>query len=278
MRRLAGGPFAASVLLAGFSLAAATPEVPFRVPFEDVKGAIAQSRGYDILATTNGGRVQAEALIHLARWAQETRPEGPPLLVGHDEWFRALLQVAGVPAERASNYARQAWLHKQDVLMEYRPSRVIRQVIQGPSPHMALDVTVSWPAAAGAPSEYSYEDTLSTPHLKVTCKRVIRYRLLDYGDMIVFDRMEGLTGRPTTGALGLLFSVLGEGRIVEYRMAIAPDGTQVSRGRARKAFFEVATTLTVHPDGRSEKGVPPDPRLRALEQRLSVPLEIRYVN
>jgi hypothetical protein len=275
MRRLVGGSFAASVLLARFSLAATTPEVPFRVPFEDVKGAIAESRAYDILATTNGGRVQAEALIRLARWAQETRPEGPPLLVGHDEWFRALLLVAGVPA---SNYARQAWLHKQDVVMEYRPSRVIRQVIQGPSPRMALDVTISWPAAAGAPSEYSYEDTLSTPHLKVTCKRVIRYRLLDFGDMIVFDRMEGLTGRPTTGALGLLFSVLGEGRIVEYRMAIAPDGTQVSRGRARKAFFEVATTVTVRPDGRSEKGVPPDPRLRALEQRLSVPIEIRYVN
>jgi hypothetical protein len=84
--------------------------------------------------------------------------------------------------------------------------------------------------------------------------------------------------RPTTGALGLLFSVLGEGRIVEYRMAITPDGLQVSRGRARKAFFEVATTLTVHPDGRSEKGVLPDPRLREVERRLSVPLEIRYVN
>jgi hypothetical protein len=278
MRWVVGGLFAASVLLARSALAAATPEVPFRVPFEVVKGAIAQSRGYDILATTNGGRVQAEALIHLARSAQETRPDGPPLLVGHDEWFRALLQVAGVPAERAPTYARLAWLHKQDVLMEYRRSRVIREVIQGPSPRMALDVTISWPAAAGAPSEYSYEDTIATPHLKVTYKRVITYRLLDYGDMIVFDRMEGLTGRPTTGALGLLFSVLGEGRIVEYRMAIAPDGTQVSRGRARKAFFEVATTLTVHPDGRSEKGVPSDPRLRALEQRLSVPLEIRYVN
>jgi hypothetical protein len=40
----------------------------------------------------------------------------------------------------------------------------------------------------------------------------------------------------------------------------------------------VATTLTVRPDGRSEKGVPPDPQLRALEQRLSAPLEIEYVN
>jgi hypothetical protein len=269
---------ALSVLLARFARAAAPPEVPFRVPFEDVKGAIAHSRGYDILATTNGGRLQAEALIHLARSAQEARPDGPPLLVGHDEWFQALLQVAGAPAERAPTYARLAWQYKQDALVEYRPSRVIRQVIQGPSPRMALDVTISWPAAAGAPSEYSYEDTLSTPHVKVTYKRVITYHLLDYGDMIVFDRMEGLHGRPTSGALGLLFSVLGEGHIVEYRMALAPDGSQVSRGRARKAFFEVATTLTVHPDGRTEKGVPADPRLRAVEARLSAPIEIRYVN
>jgi len=278
MRRPVGCLFAASVLLARSALAAATPEAAFRVPFEDVKSAIAQSRGYDLLATTNGGRVQAEALIHLARSAQETRPDGPPLLVGYDEWFQALLQVAGVPAEHVPTYARMAWLHKQDTLVEYRPSRVIREVVQGPVPRLALSVTISWPAGPGAPSEFSYEDTLSTPHLKVTCKRVITYRLLDYGDMIVFDRMDGLTGRPTTGALGLLFAVLGEGRIVEYRMAVTPDGLQVSRGRARKAFFEVATTVTVHPDGRSEKGVPPDPRLREVERRLSVPLEIRYVN
>jgi len=109
MRRPVACVLAMAALLA--RSAAATPEVPFRVPFEDVKGAIAQSRDYDILATTNGGRVQAEALIHLARSAQETRPEGPPLLVGHDEWFRALLQVAGVPAERAPTYARLAWQH-----------------------------------------------------------------------------------------------------------------------------------------------------------------------
>jgi hypothetical protein len=269
---------ALAVLLARSAAATPTPEAPLRVPFDEVRAAIAQSRGYDLLATANGGRLQAEVLIRLARAAREKRPEGPPLLIGHDDWFHALLQVAAIPAERAPTYTRLAFQHKQDVLVEYRPSRVIREVVQGPTPRLALDVTISWPAAPGAPSEYSYEDTQSTPHLKVTDKRVITYHLLDYGDMIVLDRMEGLYGRPTTGALGLLFAVIGEGRIVEYRMVIAPDGRQVSRGRARKAFFEVATTLTVHPDGRTEKGVPADPTLRALEERLSAPLEIRYVN
>ena len=260
------------------SAAAAPPEAPFRVPFEDVRAAIAQRRGYDVLATANGGRVQAEVLLHLARAAQQTRPDGPPLLVGYDEWFQALIRAAGVPAARAPTYARLAWEHKQDVLIEYRRSRVIREVKTSSAPRLALDITISWPAAPGAPSEYSYEDTQSTPHLKVTNKRVITYHLLDYGDMVAVDQMEGLTGRPTTGALGVLFSVIGEGHIVEYRMVVTPDGLQVSRGRARKAFFDVATTLTVRPDGRTEKGVPDEPRFRDIERRLTAPLEIRYVN
>src|SRR6185503_13325261 len=260
------------------SASAAAAEAPLRVPLEDVRAAIALRHGYDVLATANGGRLQAEVLLHLARAAQRQRPDGPPLLVGYDEGFQALIEVAGVPAARAPTYARLAWEHKQDVHVEYRPSRVIREVVQGPAPRLALGVTISWPATPGAPSEYSYEDTQSTPHLKVTDKRVITYHLLDYGDMIVLDQIEGLTGRPTSGALGVLFSVLGEGRIVEYRMVVMPDGLQVSRGRARKAFFEVATALTVRPDGRTEKGVPAEPRFRDIETRLAAPLEIRYVN
>ena len=266
----------AALLPAGASGEAA--EAPWPVPFAEVLEAIDQSRGYDRLATANGARLQADVLLRLARSAREKRPDGPPLLVRHDDWFQALLQVTGITAERAPLYTRLAWQNEQDILMEYRPSRVIGEVVQGPPPRLALGVTISWPAAPGAPSEYSYEDTLSTPHLKVTNKRVITYRLLDFTDVVVFDQMEGLTGRPTTGALGVLFSVLGEGRIVEYRMAVTPDGAQISRGRAKKAFFEVATTLTVRPDGRTEKGVPSDATSRALEQRLSAPLEIRYVN
>ena len=269
---------ALGLLLARSAAAPPTPEAPIRVPFADVLDAISRRHGYDLLATANGGRLQAEVLLDLARVAQEKRPDGPPLLIGHDEWFRALTQVAGVPAERAPIYTRLAWQNKQDVVVEYRPSRVIREVVKGPAPRLAVDVTISWPAAPGAPSEYSYEDTQSTPHLKVTDKRVITYHLLDYGDMVVLDQIEGLTGRPTSGALGVLFSVLGEGRIVEYRMVVMPDGLQVSRGRARKAFFEVATTLTVRPDGRTEKGVPAEPRFRDIETRLAAPLEIRYVN
>ena len=66
---------------------------------------------------------------------------------------------------------------------------------------------------------------------------MIAYRLLDFGDMIAYDRVQGLTGRPTSGILGLLFRNIGEGRVVASRMAISHDGLQVSRAKAKKAFF-----------------------------------------
>lgn len=260
------------------ALAAASPEArsPVRVPYADVLEAIRASTGYDRLATTNGGRLQAEVLLRLARAALDRAPDGPPLLIHHEDWFRALLEATGVPADRAPLYAVLAYRHHQDVVAEYGAGRVVREVASGPAPRTALNVTVSWPGGPGSPREYSYEDNLSTPRLKVTYHRVITYRLLDFGDHIAFDEMNGLSGRPTSGALGLLFQILGEGRVVEYRMAVAPSGVQVSRGRARKGFFEVATTLTVHPDGRSEKGVPADAALRSIEARLARPLAIRY--
>jgi hypothetical protein len=247
-----------------------------RVPYADVLAAMRASSGYNRLATTNGGRVQAEVLLRLTREARQRAPSGPPLLVHHEDWFRALLEASGVPAERAPLYAVLAHEHRQDVVADYGAGRVVREVVSGPAPVAAVNVTISWPDQPGAASQYSYEDALSTPHLKVTNHRVITYRLLDFGDAVAFDEMDGLTGRPTTGALGMLFQLIGEGRVVEYRMAVAPSGVQVSRGRARKGFFEVATTLTVYPDGRSEKGVPADSALRAIEERLKRPIEIRY--
>lgn len=236
---------------------------------------MAESRGFNLLATTNGGRLQAEVLLRLARRAMERDPTGPPILIRHQDWSAALLDVTATPADRAPRYAVLAFEHRQDVAVDYRPGWA-SEVVEGPAPRLALDVTISWPDAPGVARQYSYDDTLSTPHLKVTNQRVIRYALLDFGDCIVFDEIEGLTGRPTSGALGLLFQLIGEGRVVQYRMAVAPSGVVVSRGTARKAFFEIAATVTVQPDGRSEKDVPPDPELRALEQRLNRPLKIRY--
>src|SRR5262249_31366714 len=234
------------------------------------------SSGYERLTPTNGGPLPADGRLRLCRRAREHAPDGPPLLVRHDDWFRALLEVTGVSADRAPLYAQLAHRYRQDVVTEYAVGRVVREVVKGRPPLLALNVTISWPEVPGAPDEYSYEDNSATPHVEVTDHRVIRYRLLDFGDMIAFEEMEGISGRPTTGALGLLFKMIGNGRLVEYRQAIAPNGVLVSRGRAKKGFFDVSTTLTVQPDGRAEKGTPSDPALIAIEQRLMQPLEIRY--
>jgi hypothetical protein len=266
----------AAALVVALAAATAPTPAPVAVSYAEIVEAMGASTGYDRLATANGGRLQAEVLLRLARHARERTPDGPPFLVRHEDWFRALLEVTGVPAERAPVYAELAYRHHQDVVAEYGAGRVVREAGPGPAPLSALNVTISWPDEPGAAREYSYEDLRSSPHLQVTDHRVIRYRLLDFGDQMAFTEMEGLSGRPTTGALGVLFQILGEGRIVEYRMAVAPDGVQVARGRVRKGFFDVATTVTVQPDGRSERGVPADPALRALEEKLERPLTLRY--
>ena len=114
--------------------------------------------------------------------------------------------------------------------------------------------------------------------VKVADHRLITYRLLDFGDRIVYDEIEGLRGRPTSGVLGFLFRIIGEGSMVHSRMAISRDGLQVSRASAKKAFFGITTTVTVYPDGRTEKDLPAGrPDLLALEALLEQPLEIDYI-
>jgi hypothetical protein len=250
-------------------------ETPAVVPAAALLEAMRAIKGYDPTATTNGARFQAEVILALARQARSHDPGGPPLFIGHADWFAAFLATTGRTADRAPLFARLAHQHGQDITVEHRPERVLRG--GAPAPALATNVQIAWPAAPGAPGSYSYEDALSTPSLKVTNKRVIQYRLIDFGDMVLFDEVTGLTGRPQSGMLGLLFQLIGEGHVVEYRMAIAPDGLQISYGRAKKAFIGVDSTVTVYPDGRSEKGLPDGrPDLRALEARLKRPLKIDY--
>jgi hypothetical protein len=263
----AAGPLALVLALAGASRA---------VPPDEILAAMRESRGFDPSATANAGRLQAEVLLRLARRARERDPAGGPLVIGHAEWFRAYMDYAGVTAEGAPLFVRLAHEHGQDAEVDYRTGRVIERVT-GPEPLLAANVRVFWPPAPGRPDRYSFEDAASTPRLKVTNHRVITYRLLDLGERIVLAELEGLTGRPTTGLLALLFRVIGEGQVVESRMAVSPDGLQITWARARKGFFEVSSTVTVQPDGRAEKGLPPGrPDLEALAARLKEPLRIRF--
>ena len=222
---------------------------------DEILQAMKQSRGYNLTATTNGPRFQSEVLLRLASDAEARDPRRQPLFIGHREWFEAYLERTGLTRDRAPLFVRLPDEYGQDTIVDYRPDRVVTGTPAVNAPLRALNVCIWWPEREGGPRSYSYEDTLSTPQLKVTNERVITYRLLDYGDMVVFNEITGLRGRPTTGILGMLFQLIGEGSVVESRIAVAADGLQITRARARK-MFEVATTVTVHPDGRTEKDVP----------------------
>ena len=244
----------------------------------EILEAMRLQSGYDPTATTNAARFQAEVLLHLARRAKARNPTGPPLFLQHTDWFEAFLTLTGRTEETAPTYALLGYRNAQDLAVDFRSDRVIRETKVGPTPELAVNVMVWWVRGPDTPDNYSYVDSLSTPQLKVTNKSVITYRLLDLGDVVVYDQVEGLTGRPISGALGLLFRVMGEGSVKWSRMTIAQDGLQVTRARAKKAFIGVTSTVTVYPDGRTEEDVPPDrPDLLALEERLKTPLEIDYV-
>jgi hypothetical protein len=243
---------------------------------QDIAEAMAGSQGFNLLATTNGPRFQSEVVLRLARRAQESDPSRTPLFLGHREWFQAYLERTGVSAEQAPVFIRLPHEYGQDMIVDYRREKVIQRA-DAAGPRLALNVCIRWPRGPGARGSYSYEDDLSTPRLRVTNERVVTYRLLDYGDVTVFHQVDGLRGRPTSGVLGLLFQVIGEGHVVENRMGLAADGLQVSRARARKLMIEVATTVTVYPDGRTEKDLPAGRTdLAAIEARLKRPLEVSH--
>ena len=94
--------------------------------------------------------------------------------------------------------------------------------------------------------------------------------------MVAYDKIEGLTGRPLSGLLGALFSVIGEGGVKYSRFILSEDGLQIVRARAKKIFSKTAT-LTIQPNGHAEKDLPPDrPDLEEIEERLKQDLDIEY--
>jgi len=203
---------------------------------------------YNLAATTNGPRLQVEVFFWLVRRALAAQPQGCRLFIRHQDWFEVFLEVAKLRPQEAP-----------------LPSRLVYENGQ-----------FWWETTANPAGEFHYLDTASTPELKVTNNRVITYRLVDLGDQILFDDIHGLSGRPTTGLLGLLFSLIGEGRVVRTQVAFADDGIQVSRVLAQKLFSRTVTVVT-WPNGRTEPEIPAQRAdLIALKQRLDRPVEIEY--
>jgi hypothetical protein len=186
------------------------------------------------------------------------------------------LDVAKLKAEQAPLPARLVYQYGQDIELDCRPERVIQRISGGRRAQLALNVKFWWETTANPADEFHYLDTTSTPELKVTNSRVITYRLVDLGDQVLFDDVRGLTGRPTTGLLGLLFKIIGEGRIVRTQVAYSADGIQVSRVVAQKLFSRTVTVVT-WPNGRTEPEIPAQRAdLVALKQRLDQSVEIEY--
>jgi hypothetical protein len=264
----------ALVAMAAWGAAAEEPRV---VPRQEILEAMHQSQGYVLTATANGPRLQAEVLLHLIRQAAASDSSRRPLLLGHEEWYRAFLDRTGLDPGEAPVYVRLPYLIEQDLVADYRWERVVDTVERGPRPQTVANVRLYWPERARRES-FSYDDLRSDPTLRVTLEREIRYRLVDYGDQLWYAEVSGVHGRPTSGPLGFLFDIIGEARVLETRSALSPDGLQVVRSRGRKLLLTRTATATIWPDGHAKKDVPVGrPDLAELEERLEEPLEIRFV-
>jgi hypothetical protein len=249
-----------------------------RVAFADLLEAMRAERRYDARRATNLARFQAGVILRLTGQAKARRPHGPPLFFDHAEWFRAYLETVGLTADRAPVGSRLSAENYQDAWVEYRTDRVVRKASTRIPVRLALNVRVAPLPQVSVPLRYSYDDVASEPRLRVTVERAYRYRLVDLGDQVVFDEIQGLHGRPTSGLLGALFSLIGEGHAIYSRMAVASDGIQIMVGQAKKAFLVRTATVTIQPDGTATGGLPRGrPDLGALEKRLREPLGIEYV-
>lgn len=249
-----------------------------RIGSEEIVEAIKLQKalGYDLVSTANATRLQAGIFLHLARKAAETDPARRPLRIGHEEYFDAYLAVTGLEREAAPVFVRVPHEYGEDHLIDYKMENVIAQVEMGRSPDFALNITAGWPDAVGAPPKYSYEDHSQSPSIMVVHQQVNSYRILDFGEMIVYDDIRGITGRATSGVLGVIFSIIGEGQAVQTRWTYAKDGLQISRTKARK-LIDISMTVTIYPDGTVLPGIPPNrPDIAELEKSLKGELEIVY--
>jgi hypothetical protein len=255
--------------------AQACPE-PYHVTRSEMLQAMSAHGDYSLTSTTTSMRFGAEALLAVVRRRQREAPGSTRLFIDQAEWFAAHRETAGVTYAEMSAAARAAFEHGQNALVDYGP-QVVSQVVEGPAPLTALDVTISWPDTPGAPSQFSYRDTLSVPRIDVTDDRVVRFKLLAYEDMLVFDQVSGISVKPL-GFLSGIFALLGKPDLKQTRLAVSADGWQVIRGQVDVlAGISKTATATIEPGGRGHERLPPDRAdLRAMAERLKQPLRVRY--
>ena len=249
---------------------AAQPDT-VRVSRAAIADAMREERGYDRREPTNQSRLQTRVLLRLGRAARAAHPEGAVLFIDYDDWFRAYLEALGLREDEAPLSVRLTHEHQYDIVADGRADVVVQRV----GVPVAQAINVLWRSRRG--TGYGYRDSLSRPEFEVHFDRAVSYRLLEFEGMVVQDEFSGVSGRPATGALSVLFRLLGQGRPVWSRSAVAADGWQVVRGKGRKGPFSKTATVTVEPAGTADAGVPVDrPDLADLERRLKQPIEVVY--
>ena len=251
-------------------------DAPVRTSQADIAAAMRAEHalGYDLLVTVNAARLQAGVILRLARAAHAHDSLGPPFVIGFDTWQAAFVEVTGVAPDRIPIFIRMASRYGEDLLVEHRRSRVIDSVVEGPAPRFAVRVRGGW--ADGGPASYAFEDSTSSPTMRVIHDRDTRYTIVDYGDMVMYHQFSGIRGRATSGVLGALMAALGDASVTHARFTVADDGTQIVRGTVRK-IVSLSRTVVVWPDGRTETGVPDDRQdLVLLERRLTRRQALRY--
>lgn len=244
-----------------------------------------QTRGYVVEAIANATRFQSGIFLELAERASINGPMMQPLRIGHQDYFDALIEVTGTSPASMPTYIKVAHQFKEDYLIDGQIENVIRSIERGDRPRRALNIKVGWPSVPSAPPSYSYEDRSTQPHVEVTHQQVSAYRVLDFGNIIVYDEIQGVTGRATSGVLGLVFQVLGKAQAVETRFTFSADGIQVSLTTAKK-LYAVKQAVTIYPDGKLQAGVPSgrsdlfelEKALKELDLKINyVPLELNPV-
>ncbi len=246
---------------------------------EEMRGVVNAQPEFDLLATTNWPRLQSALFLRLVRRAIERGSDRGLLLIPAKSLFWETVSLAGLEvaeADQAPPHLLWALHLDQATRLEYRPDSIVREIKQGSHPELAINVGISWPDREDGMDKYSFFDTLAVPKLRVTNRQLVSFRLLDLGDMVAYDKISGVSGRPTSGVLGALFKLLGEGDVKYSRLGLASDGLLVVRAQAKKIFSKTVT-VTIHPDGVVEKDVPEGrPDLERIEARLKEDLEIEY--
>ncbi len=250
-----------------------------RVSRETIETAMAEQAalGYNLLASTNSSRFETAVLLTIARSAMAESEEGPPLLLHHVDWYEAYRSVTGLEPQDVPEYISLAHEFGQDRIIDFHPARTRIEIKEGFEPEHVVRVKVGWPDSPEAADRYTFTDTTTSPNLRITNRQRISYWLLDYGNFIVQDEIEGVQARPLGGALGTLFSIVGDGSAKQNRIAIAEDGLVVTYATAKKGPFKVQPLTITYPDGTVETEFPPDRHdLLQLTYRVKLPLEVEY--